>query len=237
MLRIAIVEDNPADAGKLEEYIDQFCTDNRINYQTEVFESGDDFLRNYTKIWNMILLDIEMPGIDGMETAKKIRELDEETFLVFVTNMAQYAIHGYEVDAFDFVVKPVQYAPFCMKMQKLLNMMKMRQRKYLAVNQANGVSRVFLQEIIYVEVCNHKLFFHTERGEVEGRGSLGQLEKDMEGSTFARCNSGYIVNLRNIKSIEKDTVIMSNGDRLPVSRARKKEFLHQFALYMGGSFQ
>ncbi len=135
MLRIAIVEDNPADAGKLEEYIDQFCTDNRINYQTEVFQSGDDFLKNYTKIWNLILLDIEMPGIDGMETAKKIRELDEETFLVFVTNMAQYAIHGYEVDAFDFVVKPVQYAPFCMKMQKLLNMMKMRQRKYLAVNQ------------------------------------------------------------------------------------------------------
>ena len=237
MLRIAIVEDNPADAGKLEEYIDQFCTDNRINYQTEIFQSGDDFLKNYTKIWNLILLDIEMPGIDGMETAKKIRELDEETFLVFVTNMAQYAIHGYEVDAFDFVVKPVQYAPFCMKMQKLLNMMRMRQKKYITVNQTNGVTRVFLQEIIYVEVCNHKLFFHTERGEVEGRGSLGQLEKDMEGATFARCNSGYIVNLRNIKSIEKDTVIMSNGDRLPVSRARKKEFLHQFALYMGGSFQ
>lgn len=237
MLRIAIVEDNPADAGKLEEYIDQFCTDNRINYQTRVFESGDDFLKNYTKIWNMILLDIEMPGIDGMETAKKIRELDKETFLVFVTNMAQYAIHGYEVDAFDFAVKPVQYAPFCMKMKKLLNMMKMRQKKYLAVNQVNGMSRVFLPDIIYVEVSNHKLFFHTERGDIEGRGSLGQLEKDMEGSTFARCNSGYVVNLRNIKSIEKDTVIMSNGDRLPVSRARKKEFLHQFALYMGGSFQ
>ena len=178
-----------------------------------------------------------MPGIDGMETAKKIRELDEETFLVFVTNMAQYAIHGYEVDAFDFVVKPVQYAPFCMKMQKLLNMMKMREKKYLTVNQANGVSRVFLQEIIYVEVCNHKLFFHTERGDVEGRGSLGQLEKDLAESTFARCNSGYIVNLRNIKSIEKDMVLMSNCDRLPVSRARKKEFLHRFAMYLGGSFQ
>ena len=237
MIRIAIVEDNPADAGKLQEYIDRFCEDYRIHAQTEIFQNGDDFVKNYTKIWNLILLDIEMPGIDGMETAKKIREQDEETFLVFVTNMAQYAIRGYEVEAFDFVVKPVQYAPFCMKMQKLLNMMRMRQKKYLTVNQANGVSRVFLQEIIYVEVCNHKLFFHTERGEVEGRGSLGQLEKDMEGSTFARCNSGYIVNLRNIKSIEKDTVIMSNGDRLPVSRARKKEFLNQFAMYLGGSFQ
>ncbi len=237
MLRIAIVEDNPMDAEKLEEYIGHFCGDNHINYQTETFDSGDKFLKNYTKIWNLILLDIEMPGIDGIETAKKIRELDEETFLVFVTNMAQYAIHGYEVDAFDFVVKPVQYAPFCMKMQKLLNMMKMREKKYLTVNQANGVSRVFLQEIIYVEVCNHKLFFHTERGDIEGRGSLGQLEKDLAESTFARCNSGYIVNFRNIKSIEKDMVLMSNGDRLPVSRARKKEFLHQFAMYLGGSFQ
>ncbi len=237
MLRIAVVEDNFADAEKLEDYIKQFCAGNKINYQVEIFKSGDEFLQNYTKIWNLILLDIEMPGIDGMETAKKIRELDEETFLVFVTNMAQYAIHGYEVDAFDFVVKPVQYAPFCMKMKKLLNMMRMRQKKYITVNQTNGVSRVFLQEIIYVEVRNHKLFFHTERGEVEGRGSLLQLEKETEGSTFARCNSGYVVNLRNIKSIEKDTVIMSNGDRLPVSRARKKEFLNQFAMYLGGSFQ
>lgn len=237
MIRIAIVEDNPTDAGKLQEYINQFCTEFQVHAKVEVFWNGDDFVKNYTKIWNLIFLDIEMPGIDGMETAQRIRKQDEDTFLVFVTNMAQYAIHGYEVDAFDFVVKPVQYAPFSMKMQKLLNMMKMRQKKYLTVNQANGVSRVFLQEIIYVEVTNHKLNFHTEQGDIEGRGSLGQLEKDMEGSTFARCNSGYIVNLKNIRSIEKDTVIMSNGDRLPLSRARKKEFLHQFALYLGGSFQ
>ena len=237
MLRIAIVEDNPADAGKMEAYIEQFCSSNQIHYQTQIFESGDAFLKDYAKIWNLILLDIEMPGTDGMETAKKIREKDADTFLVFVTNMAQYAIRGYEVEAFDFVVKPVQYAPFCMKMQKLLNMMKMREKKYLTVNQVNGMSKVYLQEIIYVEVRNHKLLFHTERGEIEARGSLGQLETEMSGSTFARCNSGYVVNLRNIKSIEKDTVVMSDGDRLPLSRARKKEFLHQFALYLGGSFQ
>ena len=117
MLRIAIVEDNVSDANLLKRYINEFCTENQIHYQVDHFESGDAFLENYTKIWNLVLLDIEMPGADGMETARKIREMDEETFLVFVTNMAQYAIRGYEVDAYDFVVKPVQYAPFCMKMK------------------------------------------------------------------------------------------------------------------------
>ena len=237
MLRIAIVEDNVSDANLLKRYINEFCTENQIHYQVDHFESGDAFLENYTKIWDLVLLDIEMPGADGMETARKIREMDEETFLVFVTNMAQYAIRGYEVDAYDFVVKPVQYAPFCMKMKKLLGMMKMRQKKHLMIQQTNGMQKVFLQEIIYAQVCNHKLVIHTERGTVEGRGSLAKLEEDLKMYAFTRCNSGYLVNLRNIKAIEKDMVRMSNEDRLPLSRARKKEFLREFARYLGGSFE
>ena len=86
-------------------------------------------------------------------------------------------------------------------------------------------------------VCNHKLVIHTERGTVEGRGSLAKLEEDLKMYAFTRCNSGYLVNLRNIKAIEKDMVRMSNEDRLPLSRARKKEFLREFARYLGGSFE
>ena len=109
MYRIAIVEDEKEFREQLQEYLKRYGVENNIVFQIDVFEDGSDILEHYQKNYDMVLLDIEMPKVNGMDAAERIREMDEEVVLMFITNMAQYAIRGYSVGALDFVMKPITY--------------------------------------------------------------------------------------------------------------------------------
>ena len=109
MINIAIIEDNAADANLLRSYIDRYFAETDKSYKVEVFSDGFNFLSNYSGKCNIAFFDIEMPHIDGMQVARRLRAVDSEVSIIFVTNMAKYAINGYEVSALDFIIKPVEY--------------------------------------------------------------------------------------------------------------------------------
>ena len=120
-LKAAIVEDEPISASLLQSFLNKFSKENRVSIDVDVFLNELDFINNYQKgIYSVIFMDIEMPHMDGITLSKKLREKDTEVILIFVTNMSQLAIKGYEVNALDFIVKPVEYSSFSMKMKRVL---------------------------------------------------------------------------------------------------------------------
>ena len=141
MYQIAIVDDEKIFTDQLEEYMVQYQKENPAEFQVEVFHSSIGFLETFQKDYDLILLDVEMPGLNGMELAHKIREVDEQVVLMFITNMAQYAIHGYSVGALDFVTKPLNYYTFAMKLTRALKRVPKKEATWIMLPLPDGVKR------------------------------------------------------------------------------------------------
>lgn len=232
MFKIAIVEDNAAAAEKLKCFLERFAGENKESFELMVFGEADSFLDGYRQIYDMVFMDIELPGTNGLEAARRLRLVDKKVTLIFVTNMARFAVKGYEVDAADYIVKPIHYGDFELKLKRIITRYRDADDAILVVRQS-GFLRLLLRDIRYVEVRGHRLMFHTEDGIVEGGGTLAQTEEKLCGKGFLRCNKCYLVNQRHITSVEGYTLNMTGGDSLQISRPRKKTFMTELAEAMG----
>ncbi|WP_455616477.1 LytR/AlgR family response regulator transcription factor [Eisenbergiella sp.] len=232
MLKIAIVEDNNASAEKLRGFLEQYASDNGENFDITIFGDALAFLDGYKRIYDMVFMDIELPFIDGMEAAKRLRAVDQQVILIFVTNMASFAVKGYEVNALDYLVKPVHYGDFELKLRRAVARSEEAQEAILVVRQS-GFLRLRLQEIRYIEVRGHTLIFHTETGLVNGSGTLLETEEKLKNKGFLRCNKCYLVNQKHIAAVQGYTLVMVGGEELQISRPRKKTFMSELAETMG----
>lgn len=233
MLRIAIVEDSDADARLLRAHLERYSREHECELQIERFPSGLRFIEAYEPVWDIVMMDVEMPGLDGMATARRLRALDASVCLIFVTNLAQYAIGGYEVDAIDFLLKPLNYFQFALRLDKAVRICALRKGRSIAVDTQDGLVRLRLTEIYYVESQKHYLTFHTVNGEYRSRGSLRGLAGELPEESFAPCHASYLVNLEYVERIEPQQVTV-HGEVLPVSRSCRSGLLDAFARYLGG---
>ena len=154
--------------------------------------------------------------------------------LVFVTNMAQYAIRGYEVDALDFVLKPVSYYQFSTKLERALQRIRRRRGGQVALQVSGGVQLLDTDDILYLETRDRLLHYHTATDTWSVRGSLLKAEKDLAAYHFARCNQCYLVNLRHVRGVQDDLVQVGE-ERLEISRRQRTAFLAALAAYVGGA--
>ena len=233
VIRVAIVEDEKAVQEQLADYIKRYTRQYGTEFEVKVFGDGVDILDDYRPVYDLILLDVEMKHLDGMETAQRIRALDHEVTIIFITNMAQYAINGYAVGALDYVLKPVPYFAFSQQLKKVEAQLHRRVRHHLAVPVEGGLRRLDTANIYYIESEGHKVHFYTEDGELTAPGALKTLEEKLAGQPFARCNSGYLVNLAQVKAVQQNTVEVGPYE-LQVSRPRRKAFLAALTDYIGG---
>lgn len=230
MFRFAIVEDDDACADQLQKHLAQFAEENSVEIRTDRFYDGLNFVEDYKAHWDLIFMDIEMPLLDGMSAAQRIREVDDSVLLIFITNLAQYAIQGYEVRALDYVLKPVNYYAFAMKMRKVIRILDQRTTQAVIVMDEEGNSRrVSLSEIQYIEVIGHQLIYHRSGEAFHSFGTMKKLEEEY-GKDFARCNNCYLVNLRYVDGFSGNDVIVG-GERLQISRAKKKDFQQRVSDY------
>lgn len=233
MIRVAIAEDDPACAEQLQGYLERYGRENGEAVELSLFPDGLELVDNYRPVYDLILLDIEMPRLDGMAAAEEIRRLDGEVLILFVTNMAKYAIKGYEVDALGFMLKPVNYFSLALKLKKAQSCLRSRGQWNLMVPTEDGIKKVPASEVRYVEVLDHRLHLHTEGRVYLMPGTLRDLEAELAGQHFVRCNKGYLVNLRHIELIKSGSVVMSGGDELLISRRKREEFLRAVTEYYG----
>ena len=213
MVKIAIVEDERAYQEQFFAYVKKYEAESGERMEISIFSDGYEIVEKYNASYDIIFLDIQLVVMDGMETAKKIRKLDENVILIFITNMAQYAIQGYEVNALDYVLKPVSYFAFSQELDKAVKKIKLRKGNSLLLLPDKGV--------------------YTEKGNYTFRKTMKEMEKKLDKDGFVRCNSGYLVNLRYVEEVNENIVTVA-GEKLQISRPRKKIFMEALTDYLGG---
>ena len=231
MLRLAIVEDDELYIRQLQDYLDQYKREKQTSFRVTVFHDGDEILENYKADYDIILMDIQMKFVDGMTAAEEIRNMDQEVVIIFITNMVQYAVRGYQVDALDYIVKPVEYYAFSRKLDRAVLRVKQHDRHYISLKADGGLRKLELSRIRYVESRGHDLHFHTEDGEYISRITMQETEAALVPYGFFRCEKGFLVNLEEVDAY-RDGVCLVGEDRVPVSRAKRKAFLEAMAGYM-----
>lgn len=232
MINVAIVEDESEAAEILTQHLKRYAEEKGTQFHTVWFNNPVLFLERYKASYDIILMDIEMPHINGMDAAKKLRDMDKSVALIFVTNMAQFAIKGYEVDAFDFIVKPLSYFNFALKLERVVERIKTREEIKLAVTVDDATRFIRAVDIYYIEVIKHSVIYHTVNGTFESYGTLKKIEPILGGAGFAKCNNCYLVNLRYVSGVKGFTVTVGK-EELQISHPKKKEFLRALNIYLG----
>ena len=234
MYRIAVVEDDRNFVEELKNYLIQYANEEGQEFEISAFYDGAEILENYAPNYDLILLDIEMPKVNGMDAAEKIREMDENVVLVFITNMAQYAIRGYAVGALDFVMKPITYYTFSMKIKRALKRVQKKELPSVLLPLSYGVKKLEVRQIYYVEVQNRILYYHTDEGEFAVRASLQSAENSLPAGVFAKCNHWYLVNLMHVTEVRKNKAVVGPFE-LEISRRNRTRFLEALTRYIGGN--
>jgi len=236
MYHIAIVEDEIEFAGQLQEYLYRFGKENQTQFIISVFHDGEEIINDYKNEYDAIFLDIEMPKMNGMDAAEKIRDMDEDVVIMFITNMAQYAISGYSVGALDFVMKPINYFTFSLKLKRVLKKVekKEKEQESIILQLSDGVKKIDIQNIYYVEVQNRMLYYYTSQGTYNVKGTLQSVEKQLGNYAFAKCNHWYLVNLKHVKEVRKHIAFVGCYE-VEISRRNRNTFLTALTEYLGGN--
>ena len=232
MIKIAIVEDELAYAMQLEEYLHRYEEEHKEVFEITRYADGDEIVHKYKSQYDIILMDVEMKFMDGMSAAEEIRKIDTEVVIIFITNMPQYAIRGYAVDALDYVLKPVEYFAFSQRLSRAIARMKKREKKTLLLSIKGGTVRIDVADIYYIESQGHTLILHASSGIYEGTGKMKDMEDELAEAHFFRGNKGYLINLEHVDGVQDGYAVVKK-EKLLLSRARRKEFMEALTRYWG----
>lgn len=229
MIYIEIVEDELKTQEQLKEMVDKFFIAIKITCTISTYSNGEDFLTNHNMKANLVLMDINLPGKNGMEVAQELRTKDENVSLIFITSLAQYAIQGYSVNALDFILKPLNYEMLSMKLTHFMPRIERNRFSKIELNNKNCKREVSVSDILYIEVFKHTILFHLKDGSAfQTSGSLKKFE-NLLGDGFAYCHQSILVNLSQVKEI-KNFQVKIGEELLPISRAKRKEFIRSLNL-------
>lgn len=230
-MRVAVIDDEQKERETLSGYLNRFESEYHKKIRIDVFESGDRFLETFGPEYDVIIFDVDMRGMNGLDCARKIREMDENVIILFVTNMAKYAVNGYEVDAIDYIIKPVGYYDFSLKFQKAVRRLSRKTEKSIMLEIGAKIHRVKVSDITYVEVLAHYVIYHLKNETFKLRGSMKEQELKLSAYNFSRIHKSYLVNLAYVENIQGNVIVVA-GEQLPVGLAYKDVFMQDFLRFI-----
>jgi len=231
MIRLAIVEDEASEREALYAHAALFFREQGEEAQILSFPDAQSFLKSEYRSFQILLLDIQMEGMDGLELAKRLRAENAEAIIIFVTNLRDCAVAGYAVEALGFIPKPAFYADIRLELTKALRRLSQREGCTLEIALADGLHLVRTASIYYLETEGHRVVLHTEQGKISYLKSMAAMEERLSGWNFFRCHTSYLVNLAHVERLSENDVQV-HGSLLPVSRHRRKAFLKALTQYL-----
>lgn len=231
----AIIEDDAGYTQYLEECLARYGAAHDCSFQIRAFSRAESFLADQRSVYDMVFMDVDLGAgwMNGLDAARALRARGSMAVLFFITNMPQYAPDGYEVDAIDYCVKPINYSSLSVKLDKAIRVLAQRRGVPLRIKTREGFRVISSSDIVYIEVKGHDLMFHTIRETIGAYGSLGERETELQNHEFARCSASILLNLRYVTGLYGDEIAVGT-ERIKIGRSKKKEFLIRLNRYLGG---
>lgn len=235
-IRIAILEDEALAFKNLSDCIERYAMEHGLLYDLELFSDGMSLVESDFTRFDIIFLDIQVPMVNGLTAAKRIRERDKDVTILFVTNLAQYAIHGYEVEALDYILKPIKYSSMKFRLDRALRRVnKGRDEKKISLLVDRKNVSVNLSDVYYIEANKHRTIYHTAYGTFEVWRSFSDARKELEPYAFAQCHGSFCCNLKWVDKVDGEEVLLREGGSLKMSRNQKKSFMDALTSYWARS--
>lgn len=234
MITIAVCDDSKKMVESMEKNLKDYATDAGRELRIFTFYSGEELLSKYNCTFDILFLDIKMPGINGIATAEKIREKDQKVIIIFLTSLVQHALDGYKVNAANYLIKPITKNRLKMELDHWICKLGQTEEPYITVHNDSGKYKILLKTISYIETYNRNLMIHTDQGNIVCYWKMREMENKIEKYGFVRNHSSFIVNLLYVSNIEKMDIKLITGERIPIGKSKRKEFMLHLASYWGG---
>ncbi len=225
MLEIAIIEDLLDSAQALMKFLIHYQKEMEENVSLQHFLDGESFIENcQNKKYDIVFLDIGLPRKNGMTIAREFREIDQNATIIFLTVLSQYAIEGYDVNAYCYMIKPISESLLKAKLDLLLERRKDR-LTYIFLMDEDGVNvKVPLEKISYIESVGHYCYFYTEDGVYKKRISIRQLEGQFEKNGFAKASGAFLINFHHLTGWTHSYLMIDNKNKISIGRRLKANF-------------
>lgn len=226
---IAVVDDEKV----IREHIREMIENQKQDCNAACFSSGEELLAT-AKTFDIIFLDIQMDGMNGIEAAKEVREKNADTVLIFITGIKEYVFEALDIYAFHYLLKPVTEQKFTEVFEQALRearLRKMRRKKQLFINTRGKGITIDTDNILYIESISRKVEIHTTQEVIEAYAALGELEMQL-GGTFYRCHRGYLVNMAHITEYKSDSITLTGGNTVYLTKKKYGEFVNAYMWYL-----
>ena len=232
MYKITICDDNPADIRLLCSYLESSTTAHDISIST--FQDGTELVQSYKEkgCFDLIILDMMMDHMNGIEAAEAIRNIDESVTILIVTATVEYAIDGYKVNAVRYIVKPVEKNSFLKLIESLYTDHSKKHGLFYTFPSKNGTTAIPMEDIYYFESELRSIHVVSKQGRHTFTGRISSVEEETTGQDFVRVHKSFIVNMKHIHNIFKDSITLDTGDTIPLSHHKHKEINQKFLEYM-----
>lgn len=234
MIEIVLCEDQIQHQKTIEKFLKEILGENNIEYNLKMCKSGEELLNNYPKNVDIFILDIQMEKINGMDVARKIREIDKnKPEIIFTTSLVEYIQEGYEVRAYRYLLKPIKYEDLKKHILSCIDEVINKKDKFILIENKNETYKIKIEEITYIEIQRKDMSIHTESKIYKTKMTMDKIEKELKNYNFYRCHKSFLVNIDYVENIKQYVAILDNKEEVPVSRHRFKDFKHKFLSSLG----